>query len=285
MLEAQTREEGKPEQAIGQDRRREAQRVLQDGRAARAAVRQGPEDDDPRRSSKVSAANAAGPPLRPRQDRRGVARGPSTSAEEESLMPTSRYRRVVLKLSGEAFADKRIGFGIDAEIVLRIAQEVIDARRDLGVEIAIVVGGGNIFRGMTGENAWHGPGPRRLHGDARNRHQRIGVAGRARVARPTHPRADRDQHGAGRRALHPAARDPPPREGPARDLRGRERQPVLHDRHDGRAPGRRDPGRSPAQGDPLGCRRRLQRRSSARPRRGQARTPQPLRGAVHAACR
>ncbi len=67
-------------------------------------------------------------------------------------MPTSRYRRVVLKLSGEVFADKRIGFGIDAEIVGRIAQEVIDARRDLGVEIAIVVGGGNIFRGMTGEN-------------------------------------------------------------------------------------------------------------------------------------
>jgi uridylate kinase len=57
---------------------------------------------------------------------------------------------VVLKLSGEAFADKRIGYGIDAEIVMRIAQEVTEARRDLGVEIAIVVGGGNIFRGMTG---------------------------------------------------------------------------------------------------------------------------------------
>jgi uridylate kinase len=56
----------------------------------------------------------------------------------------------VLKLSGEAFADKRIGYGIDAEIVMRIAQEVTEARRDLGVEIAIVVGGGNIFRGMTG---------------------------------------------------------------------------------------------------------------------------------------
>ena len=59
VLEAQTREEGKPEQALAQDRRREAQRVLQDGGAARAAVRQGPEDDDPSASSKVSAANAA----------------------------------------------------------------------------------------------------------------------------------------------------------------------------------------------------------------------------------
>jgi uridylate kinase len=65
-------------------------------------------------------------------------------------MPESQYRRVVLKLSGEAFADQRIGYGIDAEVVLRIAQEVSDARRDLNVEIAIVVGGGNIFRGMTG---------------------------------------------------------------------------------------------------------------------------------------
>ncbi len=65
-------------------------------------------------------------------------------------MTTSRYRRVVLKLSGEAFADESINFGIDAVVVARIAQEVADARRDLGVEIAIVVGGGNIFRGMSG---------------------------------------------------------------------------------------------------------------------------------------
>jgi uridylate kinase len=65
-------------------------------------------------------------------------------------MPESKYRRVVLKLSGEAFADQRIGYGIDAEVVLRIAQEVSDARADLNVEIAIVVGGGNIFRGMSG---------------------------------------------------------------------------------------------------------------------------------------
>ena len=65
-------------------------------------------------------------------------------------MTASRYHRVVLKLSGEAFADQKIGFGIDANVVLRIAQEVTKARADLGVEIAIVVGGGNIFRGMSG---------------------------------------------------------------------------------------------------------------------------------------
>ena len=44
----------------------------------------------------------------------------------------------------------RISFGIDADVVQRIAAEVTKARADLGVEIAIVVGGGNIFRGMSG---------------------------------------------------------------------------------------------------------------------------------------
>jgi uridylate kinase len=65
----------------------------------------------------------------------------------------SEYRRVVLKLSGEAFADSTISFGIDAVVVQRIAEELADARAELGVEIAIVVGGGNIWRGMTGAGA------------------------------------------------------------------------------------------------------------------------------------
>ena len=62
----------------------------------------------------------------------------------------SAYRRVILKLSGEAFADSTINFGIDAAVVQRIAEEVADARVELGVEIAVVVGGGNIWRGMSG---------------------------------------------------------------------------------------------------------------------------------------
>jgi uridylate kinase len=65
-------------------------------------------------------------------------------------MGSSQFRRVVLKLSGEAFADTTTGYGIDAAIVQRVAEEVADARERLGVEIAIVVGGGNIWRGMTG---------------------------------------------------------------------------------------------------------------------------------------
>jgi uridylate kinase len=60
------------------------------------------------------------------------------------------FRRVVLKLSGESFAED-IGFGIDAAVVERIATEIAEARRDLEMEIAIVVGGGNIFRGIAGK--------------------------------------------------------------------------------------------------------------------------------------
>ncbi|CAB4723296.1 unannotated protein [freshwater metagenome] len=66
-------------------------------------------------------------------------------------MPKSRYRRVVLKLSGEAFSDTRIGFGIDAAVVHRIANEISAVRAELDIELAVVVGGGNIWRGMSGE--------------------------------------------------------------------------------------------------------------------------------------
>ena len=62
----------------------------------------------------------------------------------------SRYDRVVLKLSGEVFADTTTGSGIDAAVVQRIAEEVAAVNTELGVEIAVVVGGGNIFRGMPG---------------------------------------------------------------------------------------------------------------------------------------
>ena len=64
-------------------------------------------------------------------------------------MTESRYRRAVLKLSGEAFAEPS-GFGIDATVVGRIAEEVAAARVDLGVELAVVVGGGNMWRGAKG---------------------------------------------------------------------------------------------------------------------------------------
>lgn len=55
------------------------------------------------------------------------------------------YRRVLLKLSGEVFAGSA-GFGIDPNIVVQFAQELKEIRA-LGVQVAVVVGGGNIWRG------------------------------------------------------------------------------------------------------------------------------------------
>ena len=57
-------------------------------------------------------------------------------------------RRVVLKLSGEAFADPEMQYGIDPTIVSRVAEEISGVQRE-GYEIGIVVGGGNIFRGVS----------------------------------------------------------------------------------------------------------------------------------------
>jgi uridylate kinase len=59
-----------------------------------------------------------------------------------------RYRRVLLKLSGEALMGKR-PYGIDVGVVQRLAGEIKEAA-SAGVEVAVVVGGGNIFRGLAG---------------------------------------------------------------------------------------------------------------------------------------
>jgi len=58
------------------------------------------------------------------------------------------YKRVVLKMSGEVLQGKR-GYGIDPIVTESIAKEIKDVKK-LGVKIAIVIGGGNIYRGTTG---------------------------------------------------------------------------------------------------------------------------------------
>jgi uridylate kinase len=57
------------------------------------------------------------------------------------------YRRVLLKISGEALAGGQ-GYGMDPDVIARIAEEVAEVVR-LGVELAVVIGGGNIFRGIA----------------------------------------------------------------------------------------------------------------------------------------
>src|SRR5688572_20061713 len=62
--------------------------------------------------------------------------------------PTPKYRRILLKLSGEALGDDS-GRGINPEAVRDMAQQIGEVQK-FGVEVVIVIGGGNIFRGLAG---------------------------------------------------------------------------------------------------------------------------------------
>lgn len=64
-------------------------------------------------------------------------------------MPKAKYKRVLLKLSGEAFAGKN-GFGIDTPTLIGIARQIKEVQ-EMGVGVGIVVGGGNIWRGAKAE--------------------------------------------------------------------------------------------------------------------------------------
>ncbi len=63
-----------------------------------------------------------------------------------------RWSRILLKLSGEAFAGGS-GNGLDGEVINSLAREILEAKQTFDVDIAVVVGGGNIWRGMSGEGA------------------------------------------------------------------------------------------------------------------------------------
>ena len=63
-------------------------------------------------------------------------------------MEQPKYKRVILKLSGEALSGD-VGYGLEANVLNSVAQQVVDIVK-MGVEVAIVVGGGNIWRGVAG---------------------------------------------------------------------------------------------------------------------------------------
>jgi uridylate kinase len=75
-----------------------------------------------------------------------------SSLQPSTRLPSprkGRWGRIVLKLSGEAFAGSS-SYGIEGSVVRRIAEDLVELRRDFDVDVAVVVGGGNIWRGMTG---------------------------------------------------------------------------------------------------------------------------------------
>jgi uridylate kinase len=66
---------------------------------------------------------------------------------KESPRPAARYHRVLLKLSGESLMGRK-GFGLDPEVVSRLSEEIREIH-EMGVQVACVIGGGNIFRGLS----------------------------------------------------------------------------------------------------------------------------------------
>ncbi len=64
----------------------------------------------------------------------------------------ARWDRILLKVSGEAFSGED-SYGIDGETVQRIANDIIDVRDEFDVSVGVVVGGGNIWRGLAGAGA------------------------------------------------------------------------------------------------------------------------------------
>jgi uridylate kinase len=82
---------------------------------------------------------------------------PDDERDDETIAPPPldpgiRYKRIVLKLSGEALCGRDGGFGIDGEVIRATASELAEVHA-LGVQIGIVVGGGNIFRGLKGASS------------------------------------------------------------------------------------------------------------------------------------
>jgi len=87
-------------------------------------------------------------------NRRTSAMSPTLERDDDTVVPPPpdpgiKYKRIVLKLSGEALCGGDGGFGIDGTVIRATAAELGEVHA-LGVQIGLVVGGGNIFRGLKG---------------------------------------------------------------------------------------------------------------------------------------
>ena len=176
--------------------------------------------------------------------------------------PTPVFQRVLLKLSGEALMGD-LAYGADPDRIAAIARAGQAAWPTAAWRWR------SSWAAATSTAAW----PARPAGMDRATGDYMGMLATVlnalalqdalEKAGARHARAVGDHDLRGRRALHPPARDAPPREGPHRDLRRRHRQPVLHHRHRRRAARAGDPRR----GDPDGQERgggRLHRRPAPR---------------------
>ena len=161
----------------------------------------------------------------------------------------SLAKRILLKLSGEALMGD-LEYGTDPTQIERIATQLGDVRAK-GVEVAVVVGAGNIYRGLEGAAEGMDRATADYMGMLATVLNALTLQDALEKGR-RHPGAFGDGRDRGRRALHPPPRDPPPGEGPDGDLRRRHRQPVLHHRHRRRPAGAGDPRRGDPDGEERG---------------------------------
>ena len=177
---------------------------------------------------------------------------------EQSYVPTPRpsWRRIVFKPSGEALAGES-GTGLDPETLAATAQDIMDLRQDLDVDVAVVVGGGNFWRGRTGS----------LTGMDATQSDHIGMLGTVMNALALQDSLER--LGQDTRVLSavemPRIAEPYIRRRAVRHLeKGRvvifaagTGNPFFTTDTAAALRGGRDRGRGPDQGHPLGCRRRV----------------------------
>jgi len=146
VFEAKAQQDGKPEQVIPKIVEGQVEKLHQGELPVGAAALAGPEDHHSR-SDRREHLQAAGEhrraQIRPIQRQGGV----TSDALSEMGDRSPKYNRVLLKLSGEALGGAR-DYGIDLSVVQAIAGQVKRVH-EMGVQIALVVGGGNIFRGMA----------------------------------------------------------------------------------------------------------------------------------------
>ena len=184
------------------------------------------------------------------------------------------YKRILLKLSGEALMGDD-AYGINRATIVRMVREVQEVTQ-LGCEVAVVIGGGNIFRGVAGGSVGMDRATADYMGMLATVMNALALADTMRQEGMTARVMSAIAHRAGGRALRAAQGAAVPRRRQGRGLRRRHRQPVLHHRHRGRAARRRDRRRDRAEGDQ--GRRRLHAPTRRRTRRDALHADQLRRG-------
>lgn len=167
-----------------------------------------------------------------------------------------KYNRILLKLSGESLQGAQ-GYGLSTDVLHSYAAQIRQAV-EAGVQVAVVIGGGNIFRGLQGA----GRGFDRVKGDQMGMLATIinSLALQSALENDgVRPCADVNPHGAYRRILRQGTRFGVPRGRRGGHHRRRDVESLLHDRFGGGAARRGDRSRRPAQRNPRG--RRLHGRS------------------------